>query len=93
MSKFFVPYTGEQPTAVEIKGHRLLILGQRSSELAEGLKEIGGEEIREYEFFGDGELELAKLATQIKGGVVLAPPGTSVSAMLKDLERELPWVQ
>jgi hypothetical protein len=36
---------------------------------------------------------LKRLAYRVRGGVVIAPPDTSVSALLESLREQLPWVQ
>lgn len=92
MSKFFVPYVGEQPAAISIKGHRLLILANSHQDLLASLDTIGGDKVREILLWEDDTTELAKLASEINGGVVVAPPGITIENMIHELERELPWV-
>jgi hypothetical protein len=92
MSTFFVPYHGNKPAPIDIKGHRLLILSTSSEEVEESLPLLGADEIRPVELVDDGGSALAELAARVDGGVVITPPGMTVSAMLLSLERELPWL-
>ncbi len=96
MEKFFVPYADGFPAAINIKGHRLLIVSTDEEDITESLVELGGNEIREVqakEGSSDETQVLLELAAGIKGGVVLAPPGIALSTMITSLESELPWVQ
>lgn len=92
MGKFFVPYNDNCPAAINIKGHKLLILASTEDELWQGLECVGGNKVREMTFFSDETELIADLAAKVKGGVVLTPPGMSVSAIIKNLEDELPWI-
>ncbi|HQH28242.1 MAG TPA: hypothetical protein PLP17_12655 [Oligoflexia bacterium] len=96
MEKFFIPYAGDLPAAIDIKGHRLLIISTDHDEIEYSLATLGGSEIREIELRASNPDEassvLAGLAANINGGVVLAPPGIPVSAMICSLEQELPWI-
>ena len=95
MQKFFVPYTNNEPAAVEVNGHRLLILTSESDDLVHDLELLGGSEIREMDLSEDESEQsrvLADLAADINGGVVLAPPGISPRDMIENLAEELPWI-
>lgn len=91
MGKVFVPYVDDQPAAVEVNGHRLLILTSLPEDMAEDLELLGGSEIREVQY-SDEDTMLVDLAANINGGVVLAPPGTSPRSMIDSLSAELPWI-
>ncbi len=92
MSKFFVPYSGESPAAVDIKGHRLLIISPSPDTLVKDLQVLGGNTVREFDVF-DGDAEpFANLAASVQGGVVVTPPGVSLPALIFSLEQELPWL-
>lgn len=95
MDKFFVPYSDGAPLALNIKGHKVLIVTTDSEDMVEDLDALGGNEVLEIEL-PDGEVDysqvLADLAARINGGVVLAPPGVTPTAMIHDLEAELPWI-
>lgn len=96
MTKYFVPYTNENiPAAIEIKGHRLLLLCTDETEMLDDLDIIGGETVRELNLKDNQEEQteaLADLAARVNGGVVLTPPGVSLERMIQSLETELPWV-
>jgi hypothetical protein len=93
MSRFFVPYTGEAPTAIEIKGHRLLIVASSANDLDHTDALLGSDKIRELYLFENEEAEvLARLAKEVRGGIVLTPPGVPLHSMLSSLEQELPWL-
>ena len=95
MEKYFLPYYHNLPAAIEIKGHRLLIVTCNEEDMLDELSALGGDEIREIQV-GDFELEpsnaLATIAAENNCGVVLTPPGISPSLMISSLERQLPWV-
>ena len=93
MSKLFIPYIDDSPAAIEIKGHKVLLLTTNLDSMEEELEVLGGNEVREMEIYDDGTAELAELAESISGGVVLTPPGVSVSTMINSLEQELQWMQ
>lgn len=92
MRKYFIPYAGKNPAAIDIKGHKLLILSSEKNSLNEQLQFFGGNEIKELRFIDENSKLLEDLAEQIDGGVVLTPPGVSVSILLRNLEKELPWI-
>lgn len=92
MSKFFIPYEGGCPKPIEIKGHRLLIICSAEEDLFHEFETLKFGEVRRVDFIEDEKEMLADLAASINGGVVLAPPGVSVGAMIADLEQELPWL-
>ena len=96
MEKFFVPYSGDLPAAIDIKGHRLLIISPDQDEMVDSLLTLGGSEVREIELNESSPDEattvLANLAACANGGVVLTPPGIRVSTMISSLEQELPWI-
>ena len=92
MGRVYIPYSGEAPAAVSIKGHRLLIVATTADDLIESNRVLGGDAIKELEVQSDGGQALAELAKEIQGGVVLSPPGMSLSAMMTSLEHQLPWV-
>ena len=93
MEKLFVPYAADNtPAAIEINGHRVLIVSTDPGEMKEELAIVGGTEVREFEYHDNEPQALADLAASIKGGVVLAPPGVSVSAMITSLSAQLPWI-
>ena len=92
MTTFFVPYQGNDPAAVQIKGHRLVILSAEAPDKLEELELLGATEYRPVEVNNNSE-SLALLAEEVGAGVVLSPPGVSIRVVISNLERELPWVQ
>jgi len=92
MGIFFAPYINDCPAPVEINGHRLLILTPERDNIREALPSLGGDEIREIFLGADETKVLADLALSVNAGVVLTPPGMTISTMIKNLENELPWV-
>jgi hypothetical protein len=92
MSKFFVPYSGDTPATLEIKGHRILIVTTTSDDAFESLSATGGDQVREIDIPKSETDALTDLAMSFNGGVVLAPTGVEMSTMIQSLEQELPWV-
>ncbi len=97
MGSVFVPYSVDNtPAAIEIKGHRLLILSTKASDLRKDLKRVGGTNIRKIELSAEIEQQnavLSQLALSAGSGVVITPPGVSLTAMIENLEKQLPWLQ
>ncbi len=92
MTKYFIPFTSNCPRAIEVKGHRLVIVTTNRRELKDFGDFLGTEEIREF-CLPDNENEaLATLAASVQVGVVVTPPGMSISTIISSLENELPWV-
>lgn len=94
MTRYFVPFFENHPATIEIKGHRLLLIGMKEAQVRRELQTVGGDTIQTLEVTNEAEQQtaLANLAHSIRGGIVLTPAGTSFSSMLQNLERELPWV-
>lgn len=93
MARYYIPYVGENPAAIDVKGHRLIVVSTSAQDLTDELSLLGGTSVRELNL-DDEEMEyFNSLAASIRGGVVLSPPGVSVSAMIRSLEAEIPWVQ
>jgi len=95
MTRYFVPYDHENPLAIDIKGHRLILLSSDRENLALDLKKIGGDDVREIHLRDEPleqSQELTRLAASVGGGVVITPPGVSISSMIRNLENELPWI-
>jgi hypothetical protein len=95
MTVFFVPYSGDAPAAIEINGHKVLIVASDSEDIQTDLSLIGADDVREVYLGRDDEdisEVLADLAANVGGGVVMTPPGVSPSDMIDNLSRELPWI-
>ena len=93
MARYFVPITDDTPQAIEINGHRLVILSKRRSDIVENTALLGAEEVREMYIEGNEEdQELAGLALAVNGGVVISPPGMDIGLTIYSLKKELPWV-
>jgi len=92
MVRVYVPFKCENPASIEVKGHRVLIVASKVEDLIEHEDLLGGEEIREMNFKESDREALQRLAQIVDGGVVLAPPGVGLSAMISSLEHELPWI-
>lgn len=92
MARVFVPYKSENPASIEVKGHKVLIVASKVEDLIEHEYFLSSEEIREMYFRETDEETLQRLAKLVDGGVVLAPPGVGLSAMISSLEHELPWI-
>ena len=95
MEKVYVPYLNDSPATISVNGHTLVIVSRDSQALLKDLKALGGDSVREIEI-EDGRKDeasaLASLATTIKGGVVMAPKAMRLTAMIRSLEKQLPWL-
>ena len=92
MEKYFVPYSHGNPLAIEIKGHRLLLVGKDRGKMLEDLDTIGADMLKEFILPEGNKTQLAELAASVNGGIVVAPDGMTLGALQIDLEIELPWV-
>jgi hypothetical protein len=92
MGNLFAPYKNDSPAAIEINGHKLLILTMHEDDMTEELSIVGGNKVRELDFGDDDTKAIASLVESINAGVVLTPPGMKISTMIRALKEELPWV-
>ncbi len=94
MKQFYVPYIGKKLAPLVINGHRVLILAHDKEDF--DLERIGADRVMMVKS-GDSQIEqemfLGKLAARVGGGVVVAPPYSDISDVVKNLESELPWIQ
>lgn len=94
MNRIFVPYSGEDPAAIEINGHRLLIVASNEDDLDQNEELLGSDEIKEFDLpEADEPATFAQLAQQVHGGIVMTPPGIDLETLIEHLARELPWLQ
>lgn len=101
MPRYFIPFSGRDPAALDINGHRLLIVSSDQKDIEESLSLFGADTVKSID--GDsiggglgrdeGYAALEKLADSIKGDVVIAPEDEPLEAILIDLQEELPWLQ
>jgi len=94
MINFYVPYSGDEPATVCVKGHSFLILSRKRFTLECSLTLIGADSLMEIasENSGEEDENLDELARKIDAGIVIAPEDISVSDILVNLESELPWL-
>jgi hypothetical protein len=96
MKKFYIPYSGRKPSAVEINGHRLIMLAQDKESVITHLDAVGADRLKvvKVEDSETAEVEFfSKLSFRNHAGVVILPPEVSCGDMLATLEASLPWVQ
>ena len=92
MTTVYIPYEQDRPAAVEINGHRLLILVPSREELEQVLGTCGADEGRQVELGGDETDAREELATAVEGGGVGEPTVVTGPDMVQSLRSELPWV-
>ena len=92
MEKYYIPFTNGTPAAIEVKGHRVLLLTSSADDLMGETDVFGACEIREVVSHGECDDLLADLAAAISGGVILAPEGTRPSTIIENLWESLPWI-
>lgn len=94
MRYVFVPYQGNHPAALLIKGHRFVILARDPGVLDDQLDLIGADNVREVQTSSPDEEDrvLCDLAEQIDGGIVVAPGDVELGEIIENLEGELPWL-
>ena len=85
MARYFVPYAGKQPAAVEINGHRVLILSGEEEFFEPYLESLGADSLKKVKTGPSkkaDERALERLAARSGAGVVVAPPEASKSNFL-----------
>lgn len=95
MSVYYVPYSGRKPTAVEINGHRLVILTSNKKILLEHMDSIGADSLKRVKTLTEPEKDLKlidRISKSAKAGIVFAPDEAPLSEVLKELEQQLPWL-
>lgn len=96
MPRYFIPFSGRDPAALDINGHRLLIVSSDQKDIEESLALFGADTVKSIDGElgrDDGYVALEKLADSIKGDVVIAPEDEPLESILTDLQEELPWLQ
>jgi hypothetical protein len=95
MSFFYVPYSGRKPKAVEINGHRLVILTKDKQILSDHLQSIGADTLRRVKTIEEPENDVGlidKIARSAKAGIVFAPDEAPLADVIRELEQQLPWL-
>ena len=96
MATFYVPFAGDRPATLSVKGHRLVILCRSRTYLEDGLDLVGAERIEKVKA-PKSKAEEVKVLNEIgrsaSSGVVVAPRDLPVSDIIRNLEAQLPWLQ
>ena len=95
MATFYVPFAGDRPASLSIKGHRLVILTRTKGTLQDGLPLVGAERIDKVRSPKSKEAELqtlTEIGRKANSGIVVAPPDLDMSDVIKNLEAQLPWL-
>ena len=95
MSIYYVPYSGRKPSAVEINGHRLVIITSNKKLLEEHLGSLGADSLKRVKSITEPEKDLKlidRISRTAKAGIVFAPDEAPLSEVLKELEQQLPWL-
>ncbi len=95
MSVYYVPYSGRKPTAVEINGHRLVIISSSKKVLQDNMDSLGADSVKRVKSIPEPEKDLKlidRISRTAKAGIVFAPEEAPLSEVLKELEQQLPWL-
>lgn len=95
MSVYYVPYSGRKPTAVEINGHRLVIITSNKKLLQDNMDTLGADSLKKVQSLAEPEKDLKlidKISRTAKAGIVFAPDEAHLSEVIKELEQQLPWL-
>ncbi|MBX7143730.1 MAG: hypothetical protein K1X79_04705 [Oligoflexia bacterium] len=96
MSTFFIPYAGRRPAALDINGHRLVIVSPSRGPIEESLEFFGADRVRSLKVANNPsghEAVLGRMAKRVGGGVVVAPPDVGIEEVVRNLHTQLPWLQ
>lgn len=96
MNTFFVPYVGRRPAAVDINGHRLVIVSPSRRPIEDNLQFFGADRVRRVRVADapkENELVLGQMAKRVGGGVVVAPADVAIEEVVRNLQFQLPWLQ
>jgi hypothetical protein len=95
MSIFYVPYYGDSPAALDINGHRLVILSKSKRVLKNSLGLLGADQLQKVSG-GATQAEQLEIFTQIgkraKSGIVVIPSDVPLADIIQNLEHQLPWL-
>lgn len=98
MEKLYVPYSGDKPLSVLIKGHKFVVLSPSREIFAhpDSSGAIGRFDVVKVLNVGgsqkDLEAALSKVAQSTGSGVLVVPRDSTVKQVFERLELELPWV-
>jgi hypothetical protein len=96
VESLFVPYKGSKPAAMNINGHRIIILSQDAASLEDNLSLVGADRVRCIDGSSGAshtQYVIGKLAAKVKAGVVMAPHEIALADLLSSLRLQLPWIQ
>ena len=96
MNKFYIPFQGKKPAAIEVNGHRLLLLSRERDLVEDALDEVGADSVKEVKVGEDEFSEkefFSKLSSRNHAGVLVMSPELSFSDLQFSLHQNLPWVQ
>ena len=96
MNRYYIPCQGKKPVALEINGHRLLLLSRDRQLVEEHLDDVGADSVKVVKVADTevAEAELfSKLSKKNEAGVVIIPSEASYSELRSSLETQLPWIQ
>ncbi len=94
MTSLFIPYQGEKPASLNVKGHRVAVICPERDVAVECLECVGADNVCEVRLDSLREEEefLGQLAASVNGGVVVIPAETDFHQIICELESQLPWL-
>lgn len=95
MNRYYIPYSGSDPTIMSVNGHRVVILSQEAEQVSAALTMLGGDSVQEFdvEEYSDPIEFVQQVALTTKAEVVMAPPSANLALVVKELQQKLPWIQ
>ncbi|MCI5066601.1 hypothetical protein MRY87_12835 [bacterium] len=95
MVRFFIPFTGTSPAALQINGHNLLLVSRDPRDMEECLGLFGADCVKSvfsFEAEENAHEILERLADDIQGDVIIAPEDSPLEEIVSELHEELPWL-
>ncbi len=95
METLYAPYLGEEPAAILVNGHRIVVLSTDQSALEERLPLFGGDSVHPLDDAAEDNADdvIQRIAEATHAHVVVTPREVTVEDVLHSLEESLPWLQ
>ena len=96
MASLYVPFQGKKPAALEINGHRVVLMSRDPVPLEDEMELFGADRIKRFDVGLNSGAEsklMVKIAASANGGVVVLPSELPIEQLIRNLEEDLPWIQ
>jgi hypothetical protein len=94
MKQLYIPYVGNFPAPLNIKGHKLIFAAREAEVIEDGLDMLGADHLIEFvsESESDEVERISVLAEDCASGIVILPDKSPLEDVIRSLEQDLPWI-